>query len=250
MPGGVLAKVFGVAEIPLTVMLEDRGRIIRGVIVNRVNLVAVDRRVVRIQGKGAVVAGNGFVELTLFLQYVGEVIQNTGGDGPEFYGSAVCVRSVGKFGLPAIDETEGIVDFRMIGIDLQRPAQGDDRLVQFSLLAVEFAEIMMGFDQIGTDLKSSGIGDGGGIVIAAATEGVGEIEVIGRIVGLNGNRFLDQIDGGGVSSCLKSDEAEAMKGVGVIGVLSKNLLIEGFRFGQTPCRVMLQGGFEGRFDGK
>lgn len=94
-----------------------------------------------------------------------------------------------------------------------------------------------------------GIGGDGGIEIAVAIECIGQVEVIGGIARLDRDGFANEIDREGVLAGLESDQAEAMEGVGVVGVLGKDLAVEGFGFGKAAGRVMLEGGLKGGFDG-
>jgi hypothetical protein len=54
--------------------------------------------------------------------------------------------------------------------------------------------------------------------------------MVRAIVGLDGDRFTDQIDGGVISAGLRCDQAEAMEGVGVGGVIGEDLAVEALRF--------------------
>jgi hypothetical protein len=71
-------------------------------------------------------------------------------------------------------------------------------------------------------------------------QGVAQVAVRGRVVALDVDRLGDQAHGIGVALVLVGEQAEIMRGVGVLRLLREQLLIAGLGLGQSACLVQPQ----------
>src|ERR1700729_4207616 len=140
--------------------------------------------------------------------------------------------------LPA--EREGEIELRVRGLrrKVDRAPAGDLRQVETVLADEDAAEAEKGVGVVRLERgRVAVLGDG---VIAASEplEHETEIVMVIRIVAIDGNGPLHQLDGSIAAADLVSEDAEAMQGIVVVGVDGENAPVERLGLRQLAGEVM------------
>ena len=152
-------------------------------------------------------------------------------------GVAQVVKSLGSLRLALVNEKQvGEVVERSDVLRLQR----DDALVgrvgigEPLLFALAVGEIEPGVREPRIERKCTAKGGFRVGMTPQHRQGIAEIAVCRRVVGLDADRIADQADGILVPTVLECEQAEIMHRAGVPRLLREKLPITGFRLGQLP----------------
>ena len=138
--------------------------------------------------------------------------------------------------------------FGVVGVDLERPAEGGDGVVELVLFEQGVSEMVVGGGEVGVEFESELIGGDGlveqGFFVECFAEAVVELGSLGVEV----DRFAVHLEGGVWLANLEGDHAEEVPGVWVLGLLGEDLAVDVFGFGQSAGLVVLDGELEGLVD--
>ncbi len=129
----------------------------------------------------------------------------------------------------------------VLGKQVDRPGVFGDGLVQLAAHDVKVGQIVVGFGVIGFVADGVGKKSEGFIEDSLLQEQACQVPLGDGKFGPGGDCLTDEIDGSGSLPGLAGQDAEEVEGVGLLGILLKNLAVNLFRIGKSPGLMMSNG---------